>query len=207
MARTTLGLALSKEAYDLPMKVVFRLGGAGYRVMAKLNAHRSRKWERLWVYATRPTKRNPLPLDIWLGQGCPLNPYLKGRIVDIVRNELKPQDSKFPPARFVSEADQIILEGSLYYEWMRQYLKWVRWYALVALDPDPRLDDLLDPPVVETSWKGRSTEHKQYHKMKFGLLWKLYDLVSQDPTWVPGILGPGRDHSECSVSYDDVLAG
>ena len=61
--RPVLGLASVKDKYNLDMKILFRLAGAGYRVMAKFGTQRSRKWERLWVYATRPTRHSSLPFE------------------------------------------------------------------------------------------------------------------------------------------------
>jgi hypothetical protein len=197
MCRSNLGLASVKDKYNLDMKILFRLAGAGYRVMAKFGTQRSRKWERLWVYATRPTRHSSLPLEIWLGQGCPLNPYLKGKIVDLARDQYIPKDSKCPPDILVYDEDHIILEGGLYQEWLRLYFKWLSWYCRVLLDPNPSLQDVFDPPVVERSWKGRS--EISFEIERFGFLWKIYDLVRQNPAWVPPVLGPGRDLA-CSNS-------
>lgn len=48
--------------------------------------------------------RTTLPLDLWLGRGRPLNPYLKGFLVEFLRKELKPKDLKLAPESFFEQA-------------------------------------------------------------------------------------------------------
>lgn len=60
---------------------------------------------------------------------------------------------------------------------MQQWLKWVQWYAEVALDYNTPLSDLLEYPVVECHWKRRKTDNEF---VRFGLLWRLYDKVHQE---------------------------
>ena len=66
-----------------------RVGGAGFRVLAKFNHTRSAHYERVVAMYTKTR----LPFDLWLGRGRPLNPYLRGVIIDLLRKEMRPKVS------------------------------------------------------------------------------------------------------------------
>lgn len=64
-----------------------RIGGAGFRQLARLDHRRNRHFERvkaMW-------EKKSLPFELWLGRGRPINPYLRGTIVDFLRKEMKPR--------------------------------------------------------------------------------------------------------------------
>lgn len=76
------------------------ISGAGYRVLAKLDHTGSTHTERILSMWTKMS----LPLELWLGRGRPLNPYLRGVIIDFLIKEMKPRDLSLPPdALFVSK--------------------------------------------------------------------------------------------------------
>lgn len=64
-------------------------------------------------------------------------------------------------------------EYTLLRNWLSQWLKWLHWYAKVALGPDPSIKELFEAPICGTSWR-RTNFDSDY--MKFGLLWKCYDM-------------------------------
>ncbi|KAL6519618.1 hypothetical protein OROMI_032866 [Orobanche minor] len=99
--RSTVGLCQLADKYQICNPgTLFRLAGAGYRVRARLlSDSRPRKWERLWVASTKPLRKHSLPLEWWIGRGKPLNPYLKGIIVDMLRKELQPKELRLPPEK------------------------------------------------------------------------------------------------------------
>lgn len=66
---------------------MFRLGGAGYRVRSRMMSTQSKRWERLRVAIGKPSGSRQLPIEWWIGRGKPINPYLKGIIVDYLRRE------------------------------------------------------------------------------------------------------------------------
>lgn len=63
-----------------------RIGGAGYRQLARLDHYRNSHFERVLAMIRR------YPLEWWLGRGLPLNPYLKGIIIDLLRKEMRPKE-------------------------------------------------------------------------------------------------------------------
>lgn len=67
-----------------------------------------------------------------------------------------------------------ILERTLFYNWMKDWLRYVHWYHTVVLDTDPKLQDLFEVPVVMRDWKKRPEESILF---RYGFLWELYDLV------------------------------
>lgn len=67
MCRSSIGLSLIRNKYQLPFKTLLRLGGAGYRVLARADTHRSSRWERLWVILSKPDRKSPLPFRVMVG--------------------------------------------------------------------------------------------------------------------------------------------
>ncbi|KAH0735018.1 hypothetical protein KY285_010725 [Solanum tuberosum] len=103
----------------------------------------------------------------------PLNPYLKEKIIDYLREAVKPKQIQIFPKDLVFDGEQEILERAVILNWMKQWLTWLSWYHTVALSPDVTIDQLFDVPMCATSWK-RSNE--DYELIKFGYVWKSYDM-------------------------------
>ncbi|KAI3664722.1 hypothetical protein L1987_89499 [Smallanthus sonchifolius] len=61
-------------------RLLCRLGGAGYRVLARLDHRRPRRYSRLVVMGLKLLSPS-YPLDFWLGKGRPLSPEAHGRLV------------------------------------------------------------------------------------------------------------------------------
>ncbi|CAI9281401.1 unnamed protein product [Lactuca saligna] len=133
---------------DLP-----RLGGAGYRVLARLDHRRPRRYSHLVVMGLKLLSPS-YPLDFWLGKGRPLSPEAHGRLVRLLRAKLKPRELILPPDElFETEESRYFLEYSLLYGWMRQWLNYLKWYHLTALSPWVTLEELFSGPVVSHSWR------------------------------------------------------
>ncbi|KAL5067447.1 hypothetical protein RYX36_018334 [Vicia faba] len=70
-----------------------RLYGIGYRLLGKLNHTKSSTvlWlKAIWLKAK-------LPFELWLGQCCPVDPYLKGRLIWKLQQAFRPKDLVVPP--------------------------------------------------------------------------------------------------------------
>ncbi|XP_074566475.1 uncharacterized protein LOC141823102 [Curcuma longa] len=110
-----IGLCQLAEKYNLSMRCLVRLAGAGYRVRGRMLSTRlSRRWKRLRVVADRSLSYYRLPLDLWFGRGNPMNPYLKGIIIDRVRAKYKPKQLVLIPSNhlwYVGEEDLLDLSG------------------------------------------------------------------------------------------------
>lgn len=175
--RTSLTLLGLRVKYKMDFRVLARLSGCGYRALGKLWHKRSKRLERLYTAFSKPTGGDLLPLEFWIGRGIPLDPYLKGLIVDYIRKKVVPVELKLPPENLFPDESHIeLLERTLYRNWMEQWLKWNKWYYTVALGPDPTLHDLFNAPIVETTWYRRNRDSDVF---KFGLIWKTYDLVDK----------------------------
>lgn len=87
----------------------------------------------------------------------------------------------------MDDAETTIVETTVLRSWMKLWLSWVLWYSSVALNPDTRLQDLLDYPVVELSWKRRNVNNDI---KRFGLTWKVYDWAVKGRSMKPLILAP-----------------
>ncbi|CAA0822083.1 Mitovirus RNA-dependent RNA polymerase, partial [Striga hermonthica] len=179
-------------AIDMKYKVkrfstLCRIGGSGYRTLATLSSSSSkviRRRRAIWYHYR-------LPVEWWLGRGGPLDPYMRGFLIDVVRKEYRPRDLKVVPDHYFYQIGmKEFQEWSILRRWVKRWLDEVHWYASVALDPCVSLQVILEgPPVVEKKWNFSAQDP---NLVRFGLLWKLYDLVgSLGPSWRPGILSEG----------------
>ncbi|KAK4412067.1 hypothetical protein Salat_2973600 [Sesamum alatum] len=76
------------------------------------------------------------------GRGKPLNPYLRGHIVDYLRHELRPREQKsIPEDLFEFPGQRDFLEWSMLRSWVKDWLRYCRWYYMVALAPTVDLED------------------------------------------------------------------
>lgn len=143
------GLYAIANKYKIKRLSTFcRLGGAGYRTLASLPQTRSKKWKRYW---SMWNKLN-LPLDLWLGRGRPLNPYLRGYIIAHLRTVLKPKDLRIPPEELFFTEDQHTFQF-FFPGWVSLWLKYVQWYWEVAMSEWVTIEELMDAPVVSSNWK------------------------------------------------------
>ncbi|KAI4295029.1 hypothetical protein MLD38_040700 [Melastoma candidum] len=188
MCRSTLGLCQLSAKYNIKnISVLQRLGGAGYRVRARLKSVQSKRWERLKAAVQKPFGGQELPLEWWIGRGKPLNPYLRGRIVECLFAELEPEQLSMFPDDMVTDAQREHLERTLLYQWMLLWLRWIKEYHLLKMKRDVNLSDFFNQPICQTSWKPK--EVYDINQYRFGILWKCYDLganwtYQQCPVWV-----------------------
>lgn len=70
-----------------------RLHGAGYKTLGRLNHTLSNRFQRLKAVWTKPK----VPFELWLGRLSPLNPYLRGHLIRMLRQAYKPKDLIVPP--------------------------------------------------------------------------------------------------------------
>lgn len=124
-----------------------RLYGIGYRLLGKLNHTKSSTVLRLkaiWLKAK-------LPFELWLGQCCPVDPYLKGRLIWKLQQAFRPKDLVVPPtSTYKSETFEYLEDMTLLRSWTEAWLKYVRWYYATALSPDVSIEDFFQAPVVTT---------------------------------------------------------
>ncbi|YP_007516860.1 hypothetical protein (mitochondrion) [Glycine soja] len=124
-----------------------RLYGIGYRLLCKLNHTKSSTVLRLkaiWLKAK-------LPFELWLGQCCPVDPYLKGRLIWKLQQAFRPKDLVVPPtSTYKSETFEYLEDMTLLRSWTEAWLKYVRWYYATALSPDVSIEDFIQAPVVTT---------------------------------------------------------
>lgn len=69
---------------------------------------------------------------------------------------------------------------------MKDWLRYVHWYWNVANSPDLSLNDRFSASVYEKEWRIR---RESSELIRFGLLWKIYDLVAKKGVaWSPPCL-------------------
>ena len=81
-------------------RLLCRLGGAGYRVLARLDHRRPRRYSHLVVMGLKLLSPS-YPLDFWLGKGRPLSPEAHGRLVRLLRAKLKPRELILPSMSYL----------------------------------------------------------------------------------------------------------
>lgn len=119
--------------------------------------------------------KRSMPLEIWLGRGRPLDPYLRGVLVAFLRERTKPLDIKlFPDLKI--DGLEYLYEWTVLRAWVKQWLAYVRWYWLTAWSPDVTIQDFFEAPVVNRSWKVKKTDPQL---VRFGLLWQVYDWLAE----------------------------
>lgn len=76
-----------------------RVAGANYRLLARLDHHRSAHYGRLWAMWIKME----MPFNLWIRRGRLLNPYISGVILDFLRKERRPRDLKLVPDQLFSQ--------------------------------------------------------------------------------------------------------
>ncbi len=74
-----------------------------------------------------PISNDGMPLELWLGRGYPINPYLRGDLLFFIREYLKPKELRLPPSDLLVDGEVEILERTMIRRWMTQWLKVVSW--------------------------------------------------------------------------------
>ena len=65
-----------------------------------------------------------------------------------------PKDLKIAPEELMlSPLAADFTEYSILRNWVSQWLQYVKWYWVIAMQPDVSLEAFFDAPVVEKSWK------------------------------------------------------
>ncbi|AWL21855.1 RNA dependent RNA polymerase [Chenopodium quinoa mitovirus 1] len=185
-ARHTIGLCQIGAKYDLDFNTLLRIGGAGYRVRSRQLSTLNRKWEKIRAVQVKLTgQRAQLPIEFWIGRGCPLDPYLKGKIIVYLRKEFKPKELRLTPEGLLFDGEVEIAERTVIHNWMKQWLKWIYWYYSVAMSPDVKLDQFFDAPICATSWKRNQID---LNLKRFSALWRCYDMAVGWPKNYPWVL-------------------
>lgn len=84
---------------------------------------------------------HPLGVKLWYGRGCPLHPYIEGRLIDLCRERFQPKDS----SGFLRTKSSSLMNIPL---WMSQWCDYLHWYCTVALHPAVTLMDFMEAPSV-----------------------------------------------------------
>lgn len=90
---------------------------------------------------------------------------------------MKPKDlSLIPDQVFLGENPKDFLEWTMLRAWVIKWLTYCHWYFGTAMSLDVRLDSFFEAPVYVRHWMANG---KSEELIRFGLLWRLYDVVAQ----------------------------
>lgn len=169
------------------LSTLLRVGGFGFRassrpLSSRTHGKRVRRLIALRLYGI-------LPLYIWFH--CILgyfpSPEVIGAVIERLREHYAPVDPRLPPlAHFPYPGMHDFLEWSLYRGWMEQYLKYLKWYCKVALNPSAELQDFLDPPVYVATWHRPKVDLSTF---RFGVMFRVIDWVSEETVRGRAVLG------------------
>lgn len=131
------------------------MGGAGYRQLARLDHRRNVRFDSLHaILARNLLSRAGGSFELWLGRGLPVNPYLRGLLIDILRHEMRPKEIRMYPDEVIIAQDPLeFLEWTMLRSWVQSWLQYCRWYYITALDPGIRIDDFFSAPIYCSHWK------------------------------------------------------
>lgn len=163
-----------------------RIGGIGYKSLSRIDQVLPPRLMKMALIWSKPSP----PLNLWLGRGRPLNPYIHGYLVSHLIQKMKPRDLVLPQTGMFEQAGMgDFLEWSLVRCWVEDWLLWWKWYCVVALDPGVSVETLLeDAPVIPTHWL---ISRKDENLVRYGLTWKCYDMVGNlGLNYQPGVLPP-----------------
>ena len=117
-------------------------------------------------------------MEWWLGRGLPLDPYLRGYIINKLREKFVPRDIRLPPIELYAYMVPEFHEYTFIRNWTGAWLKYLSWYCKVALCDDVTIDDFFSDsvPVVELSYR---ITLKEPELVRFGILFSVYDWVQE----------------------------
>lgn len=173
----------------------FRLKGAGYRVLARVDRSKpsavfgrlSRRWKRHWLSLHLPSGVRPLPLTLWLAfpEKGGLTCYQLGMVRWFLINAARPKDIDESSILMVSKfwsGHEETFERFLV-SFMQSHLRYLKWYCDMLLDYEQSLESLLKAPVspcrIERA-KEDSCESEGY-----GIIYKCWDLIRREVAPLP----------------------
>lgn len=168
----------------LPVEVVLRLGGAGFRVRTRTRKPVSAKWCRLRGAYSRYAWDSRLPVEWWLGGGKPLTPYIHGIILDQVREFFRPKDLKIPSWFYDDELKAELNERRLLRGWMSMWLVACKKFYTLVQNGETSLSAYLDLPLVARDLRDRNEDEI----VKFGFFWKCADRIRDMPVYCDSAL-------------------
>lgn len=184
--------ALSASVFSVlncSFKDSFRIRGAGYKVLAKLDRSKpcqvfdrlSLRWRRHWLSLHVESGIRPLPLELWLAfpeKGI-LNCYEMGYCRYLLLQASKPKALKIESFEtlkcFYNDVyDKENFNERLLVTLLESWLKHLKWYYLTILEYDHPLLYYTKPPVAPISVDRKSDEHKF---ITYGVIYKVWDKV------------------------------
>lgn len=80
-----------------------------------------------------------------------------------------------PDELFAQPGMKDFLEWSSLRVWMKDWLRYCRWYFTTVMSPDPGIEEFFRAPIINPNWKVTRSDPTL---IRFGLLWKIYDMVA-----------------------------
>lgn len=122
------------------------------------------------------TKGN-LPLELWLGRGLPLNPYVRGVLFTLLTKEMRPKQLSLPPEEVQLGPGAVdFLEYSMLRRWVSSWLRYYSWYASQSVNLGASLQSWFEGPQITNSWQ---VKDENPELVKFGIFFQLFDLVGR----------------------------
>jgi hypothetical protein len=163
----------------LPLSAMLRIAGFGHKASARpigSERHGRRAKRLIAMYMLFQMKELPAELSISVVLGRVLPPEVVGRMIFRLIEKMKPKDLIVPPPEvhpYPAMGDY--LEYTLMQSWMKQYLTYLKWYALLIQGPC-NLRDFLNAPVYENNWYTRRVDQEW---QRFGIAFCIVDMARE----------------------------
>lgn len=170
--------ALGMMQPDLPLNVALRLSGCGFRTRSKPLHLLGIKYKRICDMLSKIH----LPLDLWMTDSLPFDPYRLGVLVLELLQEVKIPEPEWPPERWFHPdaqwASDHFIEVTMMRNQMVQWLRYQKWYSelwldyLNGVDPFSLIERLCKPPIFYFNWKPPTLQDNNVLK-RFGISFKI----------------------------------
>lgn len=127
------------------------------------------------VFLKRRYSFKPSGLSWWFGRGLPLHPYIRGRLLSLLWDKLKPKDIRPAPSMYyVYYKVQQFDEYSVLRNWMSQWFNYLYWYWAVLYNYQCTLEEAVQGPQIIRQFYRTNTDESL---VRFGYLFQLFHLV------------------------------
>lgn len=161
------------------LSTMLRIGGLGFKASSRplQSARHGKRARRLLVMLAKfHMAHMPLELCLTVICGGILLPQQRGRLLYLLFEHFAPKDIECAPAEvtlFPEWSD--FGEYSILAGWMKQYLTYLKWYALAyqrALDDQITLDEFFEAPAYTPTWYRSEVPLDSF---RFGVAFRIVD--------------------------------
>ena len=165
------------------LSTALRIGGFGFKAASRrIQSSKHGKRARRLIVMLMKFHMAHLPLELCLIAilGRILLPQQRGRLISLLLEHFVPKELELAPEEvYPYPGMRDFEEYSLRRGWMKQYLTYLKWYALLhqnVMYSEVSLDDFFEAPVYTSRWYKTDIDHTTY---RFGIAFRIVDLYQR----------------------------